>query len=45
MPETVESLIFDRLYNQKSEITTLCLLPKSKVLKIEKNFAMDISMI
>jgi len=45
MPETVESLIFDRLYNEKSEIATLCLLPKSKVLKIEKDFAMDISMI
>lgn len=45
MPTTVESLIFDRLYNENSEISTLCLLPKSKVLKIENDFAIDISMI
>jgi hypothetical protein len=45
MPDTVETLIFDRLYNEKSEISTLCLLPKSKFLKIEKDFILDISMI
>ena len=45
MPTTVESLIFNRLYNEKSEISTLCLLPKSKFLKIENDFAVDISML
>jgi hypothetical protein len=45
MPDTVEKLIFDRLYNEKSEISTLCLLPKSKFLKIEKDFTIDVSMI
>jgi hypothetical protein len=45
MPDTVEKLIFNRLYNEKSEISTLCLLPKSKFLKIEKDFAIDVGMI
>ena len=44
MPTTIESLIFNRLYNEKSEISTLCLLPKSKFLKIEKDFTIDVSM-
>jgi hypothetical protein len=44
-PTTVHDLIFNRIINNKSEVSQLCLLPYTKNIKIDPIFILDINLI
>jgi hypothetical protein len=44
-PTTIPDLIFNRIINNKSEVSQLCLLPYTKNIKIDPLFILDINLI
>jgi hypothetical protein len=44
-PTTIPDLIFNRITNNKSEVSQLCLLPYTKNIKIDPIFILDINLI
>ena len=44
-PLTIPDLIFNRIINNKSEISQLCLLPYTKNIKIDPIFILDINLV
>ena len=44
-PLTIPDLIFNRIINNKSEVSQLCLLPYTKNIKIDPIFILDINLV